>query len=176
MLGRGDSPGAPAEPAPMADIPQLWARGVGSLWPGRSPRGELLCRWDGVANRGGDSHLGGETGEVAPNIWGILCRWAFLGTRRPGEGKDAHRGLVNPHVKSAGGRGVMGMGKVPEQTGVPYLLVVPGGPGVAGLQGRAAPARAGGTGWLSLRERGAMAGGHLCSCPPRASLGSRGWG
>ena len=72
------------------------------------------------------------------------------------------------------GWGCQGIGdaegaRVPEQTGVPYLLGVPGAPR---LQGRAAPARALGTGWLSLKEMGVMAGGHLRSCPqerPRAA-------
>jgi len=55
---------------------------------------------------------------------------------------------------------------LPEQRGLPYLVVVAGGPGlppmpgvppragVARLQGRAAAARAVGRGWLRLQERG----------------------
>ena len=55
--------------------------------------------------------------------------------------------------------GVLKVPKVLEQRGVPYLLGERGGrglpplPGVPRLQGRAAPARAVGTGWLSLEER-----------------------
>jgi len=63
------------------------------------------------------------------------------------------------------GEGAAG-GQVPEQRGLPYLVVVAGGPGVppmpgvpprvgvARLQGRAAAARAVGRGWLRLQERG----------------------
>ena len=57
-----------------------------------------------------------------------------------------------------GAEGAEGAGVV-EQRGVPYLVEGPGGrgvppsPGVPRLWGRAAPARAVGTGWLSLEER-----------------------
>jgi len=77
-------------------------------------------------------------------------------------------------------------GGVPEQRGLPYLVVVAGGlgvppvpgvpsrSGVARLQGRAAAARAVGSGWLRLQEREGSdgPGSHLRSWPrerPRAA-------
>jgi len=62
-------------------------------------------------------------------------------------------------VPRVGAAGSAKGARVPEQRGVPYLVVVPGGPGVPPtpgvprLRGRAAPAQAVGTGWLSLWEQ-----------------------
>jgi len=74
------------------------------------------------------------------------------------------RACCSPVRKVLGGQGGGDAGSaegagVPEQAGVLYLVVVPGElgvpptPGVPRLRGRAAPARAVGTGWLTLRER-----------------------
>ena len=62
MLGKGDPLGAPTEPAPIPNIPRLRATHVGSSWPGRCLRDELLCQRDGLRNRGRVWLLRGEKG------------------------------------------------------------------------------------------------------------------
>ena len=103
MLGWEDPRGPATEPAPMADVPRLCAGHVGSLWPGRSARGELLCRGAGDANQGGDSPTGGEPGEMAPSIWEILGELDFLGTQHPGQNCQGDGVLGAPGWQSSQG-------------------------------------------------------------------------
>jgi len=104
---------APAEPAPIANVHRLCARHVGRWWPGQSPRGVLLWRWDRVGNVGGESLLGGEAGEMAPSIWEIVWKWDFLGVHQAGEGRDSGPVLLKPRGKSAVWTGVVGLVGVP---------------------------------------------------------------
>ena len=46
---------------------------------------------------------------MAPSILEILWKLDLLGPRHPGEGRDAHVGLLKPCVKIARGMGGMGV-------------------------------------------------------------------
>lgn len=100
--------GAPAKLAPWPLSPAL-CQARGELWPGCSLRGELLSRRDGVANQGGDSLLGGGTGEMAPRVWRILWKRDLLDGRHL---PDARPGWLNSG-ENCRGWGVMGILGVP---------------------------------------------------------------
>lgn len=166
MLGQGDSPRSPAEPALTVGGPWLCTRHVGSLWLGHSLWGDLLCWQDGVADQGEESPIGGETGGMSPSIREIPCKMCSLGKHHPGKGRNACTGLLKPCGKNAGRMGVLGMLMVPEQRGYHACWGV-WGTAAAGIA-QAAGKRCSCMGSLyrfAEPEREAIAGSRLCSCP-----------
>lgn len=74
--GLGGTSGAPAELAPIADIPQLCARHVGSCWPGQSCSG---CCWaSGMGSKSGRREEGWPQGAACPEprtfLYLVLCQ------------------------------------------------------------------------------------------------------
>ena len=46
-------------------------------------------------------------GGMSPSLWGILWKLDVVGSRQPGEGSDAHSGLLKACAISAGGLGMV---------------------------------------------------------------------